>query len=90
MSMSQSRKRSVKEAFINLMIGYGVNWSGNVIFIPLLWHKDHPMLSAHLLGIAFTVISFVRQYIIRRCMAKGDKHVEVHYSQGSGLTQNSR
>lgn len=70
--MIQSRRRSVKEAAVNLLFGYGVNWTGNVLLIPVIWNKDHPALSAHLLGVSFTIISFVRQYIIRRYMARGD------------------
>lgn len=70
--MAQSKARSVKEAWINIAIGYGINYSGNIVLLPLLWHPEHPFLSAHAIGIAFTLISFVRQYIIRRWFAKGD------------------
>lgn len=70
--MAQSKARSVKEAWTNIGIGYVINYSGNVVLLPLLWDKDHPFLSAHLIGIAFTIISFVRQYIIRRWFSKGD------------------
>ena len=54
------------------MIGYTINYSCNILLLPLLWHPEHPFLSAHAIGIAFTLISFVRQYIIRRWFAKGD------------------
>lgn len=70
--MTQSRKRSVKEAGINLLIGYTINWTGNILLLPVLWDKNHPAVSAHLIGLAFTIISFIRQYIIRRYMTKGD------------------
>ena len=70
--MAQTKTRSVKEACINIGIGYSVNYGGNVLLLPLLWDPAHPFLSAHLIGIAFTLISFVRQYIIRRWFAKGD------------------
>lgn len=69
---AQSKARSIKEAWVNIGIGYSINYSGNVLLLPLLWHKDHPFLSAHAIGIAFTLISFVRQYIIRRWFSKGD------------------
>ena len=68
----QSKKRSVKEACINIAVGYGFNYGGNILFLPLLWNPDRPLLSAHYIGIAFTSLSFVRQYIIRRWFAKGD------------------
>ncbi|AHB12121.1 hypothetical protein Paz_24 [Xylella phage Paz] len=68
----QTKARSVKEAGVNILIGYTINYSANVTLLPILWDKDHPFLSAHAIGVAFTLISFVRQYIIRRWFNKGD------------------
>lgn len=70
--MAQSKARSVKEAWVNIAIGYGINYSANITLLPFLWDDKHPFLSAHAIGIAFTLISFVRQYIIRRWFSKGD------------------
>lgn len=70
--MAQSKARSRKEAYTNIAIGYSFNYVGNICLLPLLWHPEHPLLSAHAIGIAFTLISFVRQYIIRRWFSKGD------------------
>lgn len=70
--MSQTKKRSIKEACTNIMIGYTFNYCGNILLLPVLWDPKHPLMSAHAIGIAFTLISFVRQYIIRRWFAKGD------------------
>lgn len=70
--MAQTKQRSIKEACTNIMIGYTINYSCNILLLPSLWHPEHPFLSAHAIGIAFTLISFVRQYIIRRWFAKGD------------------
>ena len=70
--MSQTKARSVKEASLNILIGYSINYSCNIALLPWLWDPAHPYLSAHAIGIAFTLISFVRQYIIRRWFAKGD------------------
>lgn len=70
--MAQSKGRSIKEAFTNIGIGYTINYCANIALLPLLWNPEHPLLSAHYIGIAFTLISFVRQYIIRRWFNKGD------------------
>lgn len=70
--MSQSKTRSIKEACTNIVIGYGFNYGCNIVFLPLLWNEEHPFLSAHAIGVTFTITSFVRQYIIRRFFAKGD------------------
>lgn len=68
----QSKLRSAKEALSNILVGYSFNYSANIIILPLLWNPERPYLSAHLIGISFTLVSFVRQYIIRRWFNKGD------------------
>lgn len=70
--MAQSKGRSFKEASVNIAIGYSINYCANIALLPLLWNPERPLLSAHAIGIAFTLISFVRQYIIRRWFSKGD------------------
>ncbi len=70
--MAQSKARSIKEASVNIAIGYTINYAANITLLPVLWNPDRPLLSAHAIGIAFTAISFVRQYIIRRWFSKGD------------------
>ncbi len=70
--MSQSKARSIKEAWTNIFVGYGFNYGMNIAFLPLLWDPERPLMSAHMIGLVFTVASFVRQYIIRRWFTKGD------------------
>ena len=68
----QSKLRSVKEALTNIFVGYSFNYGANIVLLPLLWNPERPFLSAHVIGVAFTIISFMRQYIIRRWFSKGD------------------
>ncbi|UYA98860.1 hypothetical protein IVIADoCa7_34 [Xanthomonas phage vB_Xar_IVIA-DoCa7] len=68
--MAQSKLRSIKEAWVNIGIGYSINYGANIVLLPLLWNADHPYMSAHAIGVAFTAISFIRQYIIRRWFNK--------------------
>lgn len=70
--MSQSHARSIKEAWVNIAIGYTINYSANIALLPILWNPERPLLSAHAIGVAFTLISFIRQYIIRRFFSKRD------------------
>ena len=69
--MAQTRARSWKEAWINIAIGYGVNFVANLVVFPLFGYN----VSVHdnvIIGIIYTGISLVRQYVIRRYMNKGD------------------
>lgn len=63
--MSQSRLGSLVEAWANVAIGYGVAVSAQVVIFP--WFGLLVPLSDNLLiGGAFTVVSLVRSYLLRR------------------------
>lgn len=63
--MDQSRLGSLYEAFINIAIGYWINFAGNALILPLFGF--HVTLAQNLqIGVMFTVISVARQYVIRR------------------------
>ncbi len=64
--MSQSKKGSFIEAWANVAIGFGINYGANIIFLPILWNPDKPYQAALYIGIAFTVISVVRSFVLRR------------------------
>lgn len=69
---AQSKARSVKEAWTNILVGYSFNYTMNILFLPLLWDAEKPLTSAHMIGVVYTITSFVRQYVIRRWFTKGD------------------
>lgn len=63
--MNQTRLGSFIEACINVLIGYGIAVTSQVIIFPFF--GIHIPLSDNLLiGLWFTVISITRSYIIRR------------------------
>lgn len=69
--MSQSKARSIKEACINILIGYSINFVCNMIIFRGMGYA----LTIHdnlIIGIIFTFVSLARQYIIRRWFAKND------------------
>ena len=68
----QSRKRSIQEAWVNIAIGFSINYCANLLFLPILWNGHNPFLGGLYMGIAFTAVSFIRQYIIRRWFSKND------------------
>lgn len=69
--MSQSKSRSFKEAWVNIFIGYTINFCANLVVFPLFNYN----ISIHdnlIIGIIFTGVSLVRSYAIRRWFSKGD------------------
>lgn len=63
--MSQTRLGSFIEAWINVAIGFGINFIANLCIFPLFGF--HITLSENLvLGLLYTLISVVRSYCIRR------------------------
>lgn len=67
----QSKKRSWKEAWINIAIGYSINFMANLIVFPMFGYN----VTVHdniIIGVIFTFISLARQYVVRRFMNKGD------------------
>jgi len=63
--MTQTRLGSLIEAIINVLIGFGINFSANMLVFPLFGFHITP--GANLaLGLIYTVISVVRSYAVRR------------------------
>jgi hypothetical protein len=69
--MAQSKARSWREAWINVFVGYTVNFVANITIFPLFGY--HVTIHDNIMiGIIYTFISLGRQYIIRRWFSKGD------------------
>lgn len=67
--MRQSKRGSFIEAWANVFIGYGINFTANALILPQFGF--HITLAQNLqIGILFTVISVARSYIIRRWFNK--------------------
>lgn len=63
--MSQSRRQSMAETAVNVTIGYVVAIAAQVLIFPLF--GVHIAFARDLaIGAAFTVVSIVRGYAIRR------------------------
>lgn len=63
--MNQTRLGSLIEAIINVVIGFAINFTANMLIFPLFgFHitaRDNLLL-----GLIYTVISVARSYCIRR------------------------
>jgi len=76
--MTDTRKKSITEALCNILVGYPINHTANmIILVPLA----HPILNTYetnglvslefqgvllLTGLLYTITSVVRQYFFRR------------------------
>jgi len=63
--MTQTRLGSFIEAIINVVIGFGINFTANMFIFPLFGFHITPGANL-VLGMIYTVISVVRSYAVRR------------------------
>jgi len=63
--MTQTRLGSLIEAFINVLIGFGINFAANLVILPLFGYTPS-LWDNFQIGLLYTVVSIARSYIIRR------------------------
>lgn len=61
----QSRIMSVFESIINVLIGYLVSVAANILILPLFGY-DVTIADSFAIGLAFTAVSLIRSYVLRR------------------------
>lgn len=64
--MAQTWLGSIVEAKTNIVIGFAINWTANMVFLPMFGFSTLTGAKAFGIGLVFTVISILRQLIIRR------------------------
>jgi hypothetical protein len=64
--MTQSRLGSFIEAWINVAIGFGINFVANLVVLPAVGLPTPTIGQNFAIGALFTVISVTRSYVIRR------------------------
>lgn len=63
--MRQTRMSSFIEAWINVLIGFGINFVANLLILPMFGFNI--TLEDNLyIGILYTIISVARSYAVRR------------------------
>jgi hypothetical protein len=61
----QTPRGAIIEAWMNICIGFSINFAANFIFLPMVG-ASFTALENFLLGWIYTAISIIRQYVIRR------------------------
>ena len=64
--MAQTKLGSFVESWANIAVGFTINWTANMVFLPLFGFTTLTAAKAFGIGLVFTAISFARQYILRR------------------------
>ncbi len=63
----QSPRSAVAEAWLNILVGFSINFVMNLLIVPLAVDGGHLSAAANWwMGWIFTTVSIVRQYVIRR------------------------
>jgi len=63
--MSQSKKHSLIESLVNVLVGYGIALSAQMLIFPLFGIRVS-LRDNILIGLLFTVVSIARSYALRR------------------------
>ena len=64
--MNQTRLGSLIEAFINILIGFWINFFANMIILPAFGFDTFTWAINMQIGILYTIVSVIRSYVIRR------------------------
>lgn len=64
--MSQTVWGSIVEAKANIVIGFAINYAANLLILPLFGFTGLTLAKNFEIGLLYTVISIVRQFVIRR------------------------
>lgn len=64
--MSQTKLGSFIEAWVNVLIGFWINFIANLLILPAFGFTALTLETNLYIGLAYTVVSVVRSYVIRR------------------------
>jgi len=64
-STGQKKKHSLLEVFLNILIGFGIAQTAQIVIFPL-FGIHIPLHDNLMIGVIFTFISVIRGYAIRR------------------------
>lgn len=62
---ARSKREAIIEAWINIIIGFSLNWAMNWMLLPMVG-ASFTWLENFLLGWIYTAVSLMRGYLIRR------------------------
>lgn len=63
--LGQSRRASLAEALLNIIIGFWISVLANIWLLPL-WGYTVSLTQGIEIGLLFTLVSLLRSYVLRR------------------------
>lgn len=66
LGLSQTKLGSFIEAWVNVFIGFAINFVANLIILPAFGFTTLTLATNFVIGLIYTVISVARSYVIRR------------------------
>ena len=63
--MNQTKLGSLIEAFMNVLIGFSINFAANLVILPIFGYTP-TLWDNFQIGLLYTVVSVARSYVIRR------------------------
>lgn len=64
--MNQTRLGSFIESWVNVLIGFGINFVANLLILPAFGFTSLTVMTNVYIGLIYTAVSVVRSYAIRR------------------------
>lgn len=83
--MSQSRRQSMIEAVINVVVGYGIAVAAQVLIFPFFGIRVS-VADNLTIGLLFTIVSLARSYMLRRLFNRWHQHQKL-VAQGAPRAQ---
>lgn len=70
--ISDSRKKSLSEAFANSFGGYPIGYGLGIVILPLSmgWIQENPLVANLAITFVYATVSFARSYFLRRIFEK--------------------
>jgi len=70
--MSDTRKKSLSEAFVNSFGAYPIGYGIGIIILPISvgWIHTDPLLANVFITLTYATVSFIRVYVLRRVFTR--------------------
>ena len=70
--MTDTRKKSLSEAFVNSFGAYPIGYGIGILVLPLSlgWLNEDPLLANVFITLTYATVSFIRVYFLRRLFTR--------------------